>query len=123
MESVTAFPLSEVNAVQVSSHGLQMLLHAKDGKSREVVIAVPYDQLRTLLLCTAVAQQRCEKVLKVQAKDKQVLNASGAEVMPFPDSSDALVSVPLEGDARVNIRMEEATLKALYDALHLRFGA
>jgi len=123
VDSVAAFPLTDIDGVQISDGASQMLLHAKDGSSRPVVLAFPSELLTNVVYCTAVAQRRTGRVLHADSKTKETLLVHAGEITPLPDSSDAVLSLTLEGgEARLNFRMEEATLRQLHEALKARFG-
>ena len=123
MDSLAAFPITDIDGVQISDGASQMLLHGKDGSSRPVVLAFPQERLTNLVYCTAVAQRRTSRVLHADSRTKDTLLVSACELTPMPDSTDTALSLTLEGgEARLNFRLEEATLRQLHEALKARFG-
>ncbi|HVZ44318.1 MAG TPA: hypothetical protein VHA82_10955 [Ramlibacter sp.] len=122
MQTVTASPISEIDAVQITDDGLYMLLHCKDGNGRPIVLAFPEDQLKVMIACCASARRSSNRMLKSEPL-KGVFDTDGCEIDLPADAKDALLTLTIEGGGHLRFFMDDALLKPLYETLRGRFEA
>jgi hypothetical protein len=121
METITASPISEIDAMQITDDGMHMLLHVKDGNGRPIVLAFPHDQLKAIVTCCAQAKRNSDLILKADPLASGVFDTDACSIVQPADTKDAVMTVTIEGSGRLSFFVDDSLLRPMYETLRQRF--
>ena len=122
MAEIKAIAVTSITGMMVTDDGNHMLLRVSQADGQELVVALPQDQLLSVVDMAALAQEQCQKIQREDSSNRGVFQTSWWELGQDIESGAVILSLKFGAGGRLHFSLPGPMPSAIYETMGVMLG-